>query len=56
MAKYTKCSFCAYFVGGECAVASASGKVDTYRCKSAEYEYKQWLQKQKQKEKPNYWR
>jgi hypothetical protein len=55
MAKYTKCNFCAYFVGGECTVASASGRVDTYRCKPAEYEYNQWLRQQKQKLKPKSW-
>jgi hypothetical protein len=53
----TKCDFCAYKVGNECVVATATGQVPEYRCKQAIYEYNKWLQQQKynKKKKPS-WR
>ena len=52
----SKCDFCTYKVGNECTVAKASGQVNSYYCKQAQYEYNQWQWQQKQKQKPKSWR
>jgi hypothetical protein len=47
--KINKCSFCSYFVGGECTAAKSNGQINEYYCHQAIYEYSQWLKQQKAK-------
>lgn len=44
--RLTLCNFCQYFVGNECTAAKSAGQVNPYYCKQAQYEYRQWLDKQ----------
>ena len=46
-ARLTKCNFCQFLVGNECVATGVSGQVNSSYCRQAQYEYNQWLQKQK---------
>lgn len=48
---FTKCNFCSYFLGNECTAAKANGKVNTYYCRQAQYEFTQWQKQQNLKYK-----